>query len=87
MGFGRRRDVPPTEAAVEDLIIRIRWERATKDHFEPGTPGWDIVDGRERELVAALHDRFGSENVSHNVLEWFITRRLTANGLTAAERN
>jgi hypothetical protein len=79
--------MPPTEAAVEDLILRIRWERATKHHFEPGSPGWSIVDGRERELVAALHERFGHENVTGRSLEWFITRSFGAAPPTPAERN
>lgn len=87
MALGRRRTMPPTEAAVEDLILRIRWERATKHHFEPGSAGWFIVDDRERELVAALHDRFGVENVTFRSLEWFITRSISAGPLSSAERN
>ncbi len=78
MAIGQRRALPPTEAAVEDLVLRIRWERATKRHLEPGSAAWSIVDDRERELVAALHDRFGVENVTPGSLEWLITRRFEA---------
>ncbi|HEY6057964.1 MAG TPA: hypothetical protein VIV06_08020 [Candidatus Limnocylindrales bacterium] len=74
MGFGRRRMTPPSEAAVDDLVLRIRWERAKKRYFEPGSVGWMLIERREDELIQALHHRVGLENVTQPALEWLITR-------------
>ncbi len=67
-----RRAPSPEELMIRELIIRIRWERAKRRHFEPGSGGDQAVGAVETRLLLELHRRFGVENITARDLEWYV---------------
>jgi hypothetical protein len=77
MTFRRRRAGSGADLPTEVLVSRVRSARGRKAVARTDSEAWRVADAEEREAIAALKAQFGVQNVTQDMVEWLVERRVT----------
>ena len=77
MTFRRRRAASGADLPTEGLVSRVRAARGRKAVARTDSEAWRAADAEERDAIAALKAQFGVQNVTQDMVEWLVERRVT----------
>lgn len=77
MTLRRRRAASGADLPTEVLVSRVRAARGRKAVARTDSEAWRAADAEERDAIESLKRQFGVQNVTPEMVEWLVERRVT----------